>query len=480
MCCLVKDMEETHFNSTRLPGSDRLDSSDIELVFSLSERFMAAVAAAADAQASGATSGARGAGARKSSVSSSASVEAVLVDLVSCEVLYFDNSVPSVFIEEEDASAPHGFRFVLSPLPEVTLRFALNEKARRLRVWLSRKMPLSSSHGGRRFKLAFLLGDELVYSRPFVVLAKKAKQGTPAKLKFQPEFVELVPEREARLAAMAGCPSACAAFGRDPSTPLPRVTPRQSQQCRSGNLGSSGSEGSLCSSDAAHPDDDEKTVVCGGGVADSDACDAHSAAGCACAGSGCGASSGSLASSGNGQACSGDADEWTDGEQRVRAPVGGTVVTKCRKRARVETNAHVHAAGLAAIATALDSDACVHTPLAPCSSGGGSVVGGVGLVAVDDDDVTCLPGTHFSSPPSMPHYFASSLSPSLPECSAAAATASYDDALWYPVVSCSGGGLRLPAMASPTASPNLGPVSSQIDALMASDTFESWMLAADM
>ena len=57
-------------------------------------------------------------------------------------------------------------------------RVHLDEDRCELSVWVERKMPLSSSHAGRRFVLAFLLGDvEVVTTRAFEVFAKKPKAG---------------------------------------------------------------------------------------------------------------------------------------------------------------------------------------------------------------------------------------------------------------------------------------------------------------
>jgi hypothetical protein len=179
----VVDMPEVHYNSTRLPGSDRLDSSDVELTVHVSPTFVAAVKRAAVLYGD---------------------ADAGLASLVSCEVLYFDGTVPSVFLEEECPGAPGGLRFSMSPLPPVDVHScALNERARLLSVHVCRRFPISSAHAGRRFLLCLRLGDEVVVSRSFIVLAKKAKVGTPPKLRFQPELVVVDPRRAATLALMS-------------------------------------------------------------------------------------------------------------------------------------------------------------------------------------------------------------------------------------------------------------------------------------
>ena len=204
-------MEEFHYNSTRLPGNDRLDSSDVSVLVGLSRSFIDEVTARAGVAATAACgTGAVHGRASSASTNNAAKLSTAASQLVRCEVLYFDGSVPSVCIEQDDASCPYGVRLTLSPLPEVAVRCVVDMAKQQMRVWFSRKMPLSSSHAGRRFKLVLSLGDDdVVVSRPFVVLAKKAKAGTPAKVKFQPEYVPMDSDREARLARV------CAAAGSD-------------------------------------------------------------------------------------------------------------------------------------------------------------------------------------------------------------------------------------------------------------------------
>ena len=167
-------MEDVHFNSTRIAGTDRLDSSDVELCFHVSDAFVRCVSAW-----------------QSSHRGESGGLDAALAACVSCEVLFFDGGLPTVFVEEEDVCTG-AMQYRMSSIPPPKLRCAYTESRRQLRVWVERKMPLSSSHGGRRFILAFVLGkDEVVRTRPFLVFAKKAKEGVGSKFKYQPTFLEV-------------------------------------------------------------------------------------------------------------------------------------------------------------------------------------------------------------------------------------------------------------------------------------------------
>lgn len=190
-CVLVHDMDDVHYNSTRVPGTDRLDSSDLELSFSVSETFLGHVAASlALHRAAGVLEG-------------SAQMDAALSDTVACEILFYDGSIPTVFVEEEDATTG-SLVFRMSSIPPPKLRCSLSEARRCLRVWVERKMPLSSSHGGRRFVLGFVLGaSEVVYTRPFLSFAKKAKEGTGSKFKYQPVFMHVDTRRQTILGLLA-------------------------------------------------------------------------------------------------------------------------------------------------------------------------------------------------------------------------------------------------------------------------------------
>ena len=188
VCALIKDMDDMHFNSTRIAGTDRLDSSDVELSFHVSESFAARIADAVERLR-----------ARPELSDATAAVDVALAENVACEVLFFDGGVPTVFVEEVDV-ATGNMSFRMSSIPPPKLRFAYFESRRYLRVWVERKMPLSSSHGGRRFMLAFVMGeDEVVCTRPFLVFAKKAKEGVGSKFKYQPTFVEVDSQRAAVL-----------------------------------------------------------------------------------------------------------------------------------------------------------------------------------------------------------------------------------------------------------------------------------------
>ena len=177
-CVLLDDVPEPYYNSTRLPGSDRLDSSDVALTFSVSARFVGALAAARSAGRVG----------RRAPADAD-----VLAGLVHGEVLYHDGTLPLVFVDGAGADGEG----VLSPLPPLALRCALDGHV--LSVTFRRALPISSAHAGRKFMLSFALGDEVVRTRAFAVLAKKAKMGVPAKVRVTPEVVSLSDARAALL-----------------------------------------------------------------------------------------------------------------------------------------------------------------------------------------------------------------------------------------------------------------------------------------
>jgi len=165
---LCKDMEDVHFNSTRVPAV----AASVAALKQPGER------------------------------TDSCTLDAALAENVSCEILFYDGTVPTVFVESED---PHTGKvaFEMTPLPAPKLRFAYFESRRCLRVWVERRMPLSSSHAGRRFVLAFLLAKcEVVTSRPFLAFAKKAKEGTGSKFKYQPARVDMNSHRACVLASL--------------------------------------------------------------------------------------------------------------------------------------------------------------------------------------------------------------------------------------------------------------------------------------
>ena len=220
-CVLLTPMPTLHYNSTRLPESDKLDSSDLELTFRVSPAFLLAVEAARAAAAAAASGGSR-------RVASGGAVDpALLATLVSAELLYFDGSVPQVCVEEEDDDAPWGVRMTMSALPSLAPRCVLHAPSKQLTLTLKRTFPISSGHGGRRFLLAFGLAGEVVLTQPFVVLAKKAKVGVPAKCRLQPELVQVGRARGeamARLsvAAAAAATAAGVAVGSTPGcAPVP-------------------------------------------------------------------------------------------------------------------------------------------------------------------------------------------------------------------------------------------------------------------
>jgi hypothetical protein len=216
-CVLRTPMPLLHYNSTRLPGSDKLDSSDLELTFTVSSAFLEAVEGARGAAA--AACGARLA--RTTAASGGPGFDpATLGGLVSAELLYFDGTVPQVCVEEVDASAPWGVRLTLSALPPLAPRCVLHAPSRTLTLTIKRTFPISSGHGNRRFMLAFALGAEVVLTQPFVVLAKKAKAGVPAKVRLQPELVEV---SEARAGVLARLSAVAVSSGATGTTPAPSV-----------------------------------------------------------------------------------------------------------------------------------------------------------------------------------------------------------------------------------------------------------------
>lgn len=169
-----------HYNSTRLPGSDRLDSSPLTFTFAVPRQF------AEDLDANAA---------------------AVHVDIV-----YFNGEAPKVFVEDARGNNPASFRLSHIPAPRVVSCEADGDV---LTVQVDRKFPLSSSHGLRKFRLAFTFTPcgASVLTEPFTVLAKKAKKGVGVKLVHKPTLLPVDAAREARLARLAALCQGGAAQG---------------------------------------------------------------------------------------------------------------------------------------------------------------------------------------------------------------------------------------------------------------------------
>ena len=154
-------LDEHVFKSVR-DNEDRLNSSALEVEFQLTPQFADKCNKLVDACHS-----------RRPSGSLARATKTALKAVVAVETLYHDGQVPVAY---DDASAG------LLPVDNPDLEFRLRAGARRLTVCVERNFPLSSSHAGRPFKLAFVFDGHCVQATtPFLVMAKAPKRNTTLK-----------------------------------------------------------------------------------------------------------------------------------------------------------------------------------------------------------------------------------------------------------------------------------------------------------
>lgn len=154
----MTELPRTLYNSRRIPPSWSLDSSDLELTFIVSEAFVRRFNAAAVACK-----------AADPAAPDTDVVDSALQQLCACRVLFYDNTVPRVFVE-------HGTgRTSMQPLAAPRTRLALDLRARKLRMFVARTFPVSSNFGGKPFKLALMVGDDVIGTPAMFFNSKQAK-----------------------------------------------------------------------------------------------------------------------------------------------------------------------------------------------------------------------------------------------------------------------------------------------------------------
>lgn len=190
---LLTDVPEIWYNSIR-DEHDRLDSSPINFTFDISDGL-------ADYLKCQVGSAMRGCG--RDAASRSEAKAAAMSSFCGVEVVYWDGSLPQIYVDD---SIDH-----LSYLKSRTASFSLFSSSRRTNKWrveaeVKRRMPLSSSHGLRKFRLAFEfqtpVGHEVVYTSPFFVMAKMGPRGTKRKQVHMPTCESLNVHRLARMARL--------------------------------------------------------------------------------------------------------------------------------------------------------------------------------------------------------------------------------------------------------------------------------------
>lgn len=90
----------------------------------------------------------------------------------------------------------------MSPIAQPGLKLSIDRGARTLSAVLDRKFPLSSSHGNRRFVLAWVVGQDVLCTTAFMVFAKKGKAGTGAKWRYKNPLIAVDDARAASLAKL--------------------------------------------------------------------------------------------------------------------------------------------------------------------------------------------------------------------------------------------------------------------------------------
>lgn len=170
------------FKSVRLDGQ-KLNSAPLELSFRLSSAFSTIVLADVEERQ-----------AAKSSLTRQKALNLALSTLVATEILYSDGQVPTVYVEDAG---------VLMPVNNPSVDFFLDEVSNIVKLKIERNFPLSSSHCGRPFRLAFVFGgDHVIATEPFLVMAKEPKAGTTLKPRVPKRPKQVTAERDAALEAI--------------------------------------------------------------------------------------------------------------------------------------------------------------------------------------------------------------------------------------------------------------------------------------
>ena len=178
---LISPLPDIWYNSIR-NSEKRLDSSPVEFVFQLSPEALRSLVAEVRANAQASTT--------------ADAVKATIMRAVSVDVVFYDGSPVTVFCP---SSTTHE---TLVAKPDITSA-ELDTERGHVTLRVTRKLPLSSNHGNRYFRLGFILclGDlqHVVFTRAVQVLAKQGpserKQRYWAVAKAEPERPAYVLQR---------------------------------------------------------------------------------------------------------------------------------------------------------------------------------------------------------------------------------------------------------------------------------------------
>eukprot|EP01138_Halocafeteria_seosinensis_P000140 gb/GECG01000145.1/.p1 GENE.gb/GECG01000145.1/~~gb/GECG01000145.1/.p1 ORF type:complete len:435 (+),score=56.72 gb/GECG01000145.1/:1-1305(+) len=184
---LLTDVATPFYNSLRVHG--KLDSSPMELKFTIAQPFREAIDKQIDAFQ------------RSRQVTTSEAVDAILRGFVHIEPVYYDGTQPFIFCPE---TIPHE-KNVEAPRLMFEWFYDGNRNVRSLSVFVQRNMPLSTNHRGARFRLGIIVdfskiggSVNVLYTSSFEVLAKQGPSNKRKQL-YWPEYEPVEHHRAFRL-----------------------------------------------------------------------------------------------------------------------------------------------------------------------------------------------------------------------------------------------------------------------------------------